>query len=388
MRHPIDTTLFHEKAITCATLAQNYYLENLFSSHYGFPVGVRYGKDLSVESTWLWLQGLAHHTSHFLQFFQEILLERNLNQETFTAYRQRGLERTQHRSLFEKMRDDLRKEIFAGTVFALSSQASRDCLSTLTLQDVEEFCTTTYRPRGSALIVVGNMQRDVILDDIATRFAGWQGTAIAQHSWGKPLLPQTSCIAYQIPSVSQQIIVAIPLSTIECCEFPSIQILAHILGGNRSSRLYTAIRERRGLAYDISAQIEGPQYLPNHAVLLIKVVTQPTNTHEVLRIILDELSQLQMCSISDEEFKLAKIQIYSEAIMREDQMLGLFRGITERWWFQRRCCFIREFLQELAETTIDDMQRLLSHFSLCEHRVIRMIGPIKEDELKCVIPSC
>ncbi|WP_395680286.1 M16 family metallopeptidase [Inquilinus sp.] len=85
--------------------------------------------------------------------------------------------------------------------------------------------------------------------------------------------------------------------------FPSI-VMNHILGGSTfTSRLYTAVREQRGLAYSVDSNLI---QLRHSGVLVITAGTQAARAGESLKVIRDEIARLAKDGPTAQEVTEAK----------------------------------------------------------------------------------
>ncbi|WP_164500978.1 M16 family metallopeptidase [Neorickettsia findlayensis] len=91
----------------------------------------------------------------------------------------------------------------------------------------------------------------------------------------------------------------------------SAKVLAILLGGSMSSRLFQEVREKRGLAYSISA-FHAPS--ETSAIMGIYSSTDPKRLKELVTVVLGELSKLQN-TLTTEEVERAKQQIKSSILM-------------------------------------------------------------------------
>ena len=84
-----------------------------------------------------------------------------------------------------------------------------------------------------------------------------------------------------------------------------LAVLATALGGGMSSRLFTEVREKRGLAYSVHAWVE--KY-PDTGYLAVQAGVQHDKLHETVKTILAELRKLKRTRIPFGE--LAKVKAY------------------------------------------------------------------------------
>jgi predicted Zn-dependent peptidase len=84
---------------------------------------------------------------------------------------------------------------------------------------------------------------------------------------------------------------------------PATRIIMSILGGGMDSRLFTEVREKRGLVYGISSSLNEWEC---GSLSLISGSTRAENVDEMLSVISDEVEKVKTINISDEELQRAK----------------------------------------------------------------------------------
>ncbi|MYA59321.1 MAG: insulinase family protein [Chloroflexi bacterium] len=83
----------------------------------------------------------------------------------------------------------------------------------------------------------------------------------------------------------------------------AIELLAAVLGAGFGARLVLELRERHGLAYDVSAELG---YCGKHGVLSIDGATDPDDLTRAVAIVLGELSDVADRGVTEEEFERAR----------------------------------------------------------------------------------
>src|SRR6185436_13662640 len=89
-------------------------------------------------------------------------------------------------------------------------------------------------------------------------------------------------------------------------------LLASVVGGGTSSRLWQTVREERGLAYSVGA---GGSTFSDVGVFTIYAGTSPEHLNQVLDLSLDEMRRVVNESVPEEELKLAKEQALSSILL-------------------------------------------------------------------------
>lgn len=82
------------------------------------------------------------------------------------------------------------------------------------------------------------------------------------------------------------------------------ELFSAILGQGMSSKLFTEVREKRGLAYGIKSDLDRGKYF---GYMIIWAGTDPAKVDEVVKVCLEEFKK--MGDISEEELREAKVQV-------------------------------------------------------------------------------
>ena len=99
-----------------------------------------------------------------------------------------------------------------------------------------------------------------------------------------------------------------------------VDLLAAILGGGMSSRLFRKIRDELGAAYYVSAYND---YYTDHGVLMIPVGTDNKRVEEIVKVILEECRKLTTALISKAELDRAKESMLGKLFLNLERSSGL-----------------------------------------------------------------
>ena len=108
------------------------------------------------------------------------------------------------------------------------------------------------------------------------------------------------------------LIIAAPWPSAKSADRYAASMLATIIGGGTSSRLWQSIREERGLAYSIGA---GGNTFSDVGMFTIYAGTSPAQMDEVFDLALDELRRIVREAVAEAELELAKQQAISSVLL-------------------------------------------------------------------------
>jgi zinc protease len=90
-------------------------------------------------------------------------------------------------------------------------------------------------------------------------------------------------------------------------------VASQILGGGSASRLYTRVREERGLAYSVSAQYAPGRY---GGFFLVELQCEHARVREALAVVREELVRLRRERVSAEELSRARAYLVGSFPLR------------------------------------------------------------------------
>jgi predicted Zn-dependent peptidase len=159
----------------------------------------------------------------------------------------------------------------------------------------------------------------------------------------------------------------------------ALSVLANILGGTMSSRLFLSVRERLGLAYYISAANES---YSDSGYLAVKagVDTDRTKLEKTVKTIIGEMKKIRDKKVSAKELQNAKDNFRGKmalSLESSDDIAGflagqeLMRGKIER---------PEEILARVDKVSADDIMRVAKKIFVNDRLNLTAIGPIEDKE--------
>ncbi|MFM7109261.1 MAG: M16 family metallopeptidase [Planctomycetaceae bacterium] len=203
---------------------------------------------------------------------------------------------------------------------------------------VQAFVAEHQRPPGVIVAVAGRIDWDDFVSRVEDLFGDWEpgpGHAVAAGARG----PHVG----HVPHDSQQTHVALAWSVPpyrDPASYEASAVLA-ILGGGPSSRLFTEVRERRGLCYGVSA---GYQTLRDTGCAVCHAGTTTARAQETLDVILAEIDRLPG-TITAEELDGVKARAKSGLVMQHESSAARAGSIARQWHHLGR---LRPLAEELA----------------------------------------
>lgn len=159
----------------------------------------------------------------------------------------------------------------------------------------------------------------------------------------------------------------------------ALGILDAAFGASTTSRLFQEIREKRGLAYDISTEAMG---FRETGVFYATGASSPDTFPQVLALIQQEVETLRRDGISDRELRRAKEQIKSGMALGMENTLERMRRLATHYFTWGEIFPLRMLIERLNAVTRDNVMQVIEEVMDPAQWSFVAIGPVDGLEMK------
>lgn len=158
--------------------------------------------------------------------------------------------------------------------------------------------------------------------------------------------------------------------------FP-LGLLATILGGGMSSRLFIEVRERRGLAYYVQA---APEFFTDSGYLLARAGVRLTKIEEAIKVVLEQFNRLTAKKVGLKELKKAKEFLKGGMILALEDSQQVAGRYLNQVLLEEKIRSPRETIRLIDKVTPEDILRVAK--DIFKHRSLNLalIGPYRSKE--------
>lgn len=149
-------------------------------------------------------------------------------------------------------------------------------------------------------------------------------------------------------------------------------LLASILGGSMSSRLFIEIRERRGLCYAIGANHES---LEDTGVFSISAGLDHGRVKEALQAIYAELNKITREPVSQEELSRAKEHTRGRLALAFEDSAVRADWYGRQWLYERKLESPEDKVRQIQKVKVKDIQKVARNVLSPRRMVLAAIGP-------------
>ena len=147
-----------------------------------------------------------------------------------------------------------------------------------------------------------------------------------------------------------------------------------ILGANTSSRLFTILREQKGLAYSVST---GTDLFSDAGNFSVNAGVAHKNVETAVKIIFDEFNRLKKEKVLKEELDKVKNCITGYIYMAIDSSTGVANYLGRQELHLKKIVLPEQRVEMIKNITSEDIQRVANRIFIKNNLNLALIGPQK-----------
>lgn len=311
---------------------------------------------------------VAENLADALRIYADIVQRPHLPEDQFPAARA-GVEQSL-RAIEDEPRQkvmiELRRRCYEAP-WGTPSEGTIEGVRALQATDVRKLFERCAGPKDSILGIAGKVDVPAVIGLVQELFGGWQAKPPATFITGPRGLQRD-----HIPHESTQTQIGIAYSSVPYRDpgYYAAWAAVSVLSGGMSSRLFTEVREKRGLCYSVYASLNS---LRDQGRVLCYAGTTVERAQETLDVTLQELIRLEK-GVAVEELERCKARAKSSLIMQQESSSSRASSIARDWYHLGRVTTLDEVRGRIEELTVP---MLLDHLHAHPARdfTILTLGP-------------
>ena len=238
-----------------------------------------------------------------------------------------------------------------------------------------EYLERWYRPERIVVGIGGKIGDDILerieelVGDMEPAETGAPAPAASANGARVKLHTKTSDQAH--------ICIGVPGYPLEHPDRYALQLVSTVLGGGMSSRLFTEVRERRGLAYYVFA---ANQSYTDAGVLYSQAGVDINRIDDAISTIVAELKKIADESVPSDELEKARSFAKGRFVLQLETPQGTIMFGLRREVLEGRAAEPSEVLEGLDAVTAEDIQRVARELVVNDRLRLALIGPFDDAE--------
>lgn len=254
-----------------------------------------------------------------------------------------------------------------------------ESISAINRQLLSSFKEEYYTPSNIVISVAGLLKYDKFIKNVENKFRQLKEKNINNFSQAKeqPDTPKLSLLHKD----TEQTHIALGFHSLKR-DHPlrhALGLLHIVLGANMSSRLFTELREKRGLAYDIGTQVRRFQ---DTGAFIVHAGIDNHKVDTALKLILEELKTTRDKLVSEDEFRRAKEFYLGQLLLSLEDTLDHMLWLGESQATLDKTYTLQEIVKELKVLKRKDVREVARYVFKKESLRLALIGPLKDSQEK------
>lgn len=268
----------------------------------------------------------------------------------------------------------LEKILFPNSTLGWNIAGPREVIRSVSRGDLTGYRDAYYIPSRMTVVVAGKIIPG-IMPLLQKTFGSVRRRAGADEPFD-PFCPPARLhepFAYQEKETEQaQLMFGFHGLKIGDPRLPATALLATILGGTMSSRLFIEIRERRGLCYSVYATHEAREDIGG---FYVGAGLDKKRFREAVRAIVAELKKVATSGVTDEELRRAKDHIRGKTTLAFEDSATQAEWYGKQWMFQGMVETPAERMKRFDKVTRRDVHAIARAIFRPERMAAAVIGP-------------
>lgn len=273
--------------------------------------------------------------------------------------------------------------LFEQTVFGDNSlgwliSGPKKVIKSVSRQQILDYKNKFYQPSNMIVTVAGSFSK-IKVNSLIKKYFNNSHARKAKIAFSKiKTQPNKSKISLIFKATEQvQLGLGFEAYSIFDKRIYPLYLLAVILGGNMSSRLFTVIREQHGLAYYIKADIGAYQ---DKGSFLIQSGLDKTKIKQAINLILAELKKVKDFGVTDKELKNAKEFLKGKLVLELEDSESVADWYGKQDLLLNKISTPAERLKKIFAINQDQIKCVAQDLIKEEKLNLAIIGPFKRKE--------
>ena len=273
--------------------------------------------------------------------------------------------------------------MFAGSDLQHDVAGKKESVLRVERGDFVDFREKFYTPDRIVVSVAGNFDSGEVKELTEKYFGAVADPADADAVAGKPAVGQPAYVSHirLVNKKTEQahLIVGFAGNPLGHKDRYIESVLASLLGGGMSSRLFTEVREKRGLAYYIKSVL---QHYTDTCYIGARAGVDPDKVYEALEVIVGQYDRILNTKylVTKEELQKAKEYTKGRFILGLEDTEAVSDLIGEDELFEGRSRTLEEIVSGIDKVTREDILRVSKGLFEGEGLKLAVVGPYTETQ--------
>ena len=253
---------------------------------------------------------------------------------------------------------------------------SKETMTTINREMMLDYVKSMYLPENTVIAIAGDIQHEEAVDAVDKATSGWAGKNDKPGYIPFSAKPNPRILIEKRDTEQAHLCLALPGLPILHPERFILDMLNIILGEGMSSRLFTEVRDRLGLAYSIHSFID---HMQDTGAITISAGVEPQNLALAVETIVKELSLLKE-TIPEEELTKAKEFAKGRLLLRMEDTRAVAGWTGGQEILTGNILTLEEVVSKIDSVTVSQLQETACKLIREEDLRLAVVGIVKDEQ--------
>jgi len=254
---------------------------------------------------------------------------------------------------------------------------SKDSVSGITREMMLGYLENQYLPVNTVVAIAGNVQHEVALSVLSEAMGKWKGQGYRPSFAPYHEQKNRRLLIQRRDTEQAHLCLALPgLPLLHPKRFV-LDLLNVVLGEGMSSRLFTEIRDNRGLAYNIHSYVD---HFQDSGSTIVYAGAEPRHLRAVIEAILEQLARLKTETVSEVELTKAKELSKGRVLLRMEDSRNVAGWFGGQEILTGQIITVEQAISIIDAIAADQVKELAEEMLIGDRLRLAVVGPISQDE--------
>lgn len=250
-------------------------------------------------------------------------------------------------------------------------------ISSISRELIVDYYNSLYAPGNIVVSVAGGVKHDSVLAKAKEYFNKSNSKADRTFDATKGQISDHISNITAQETNQTHLIIAARAPQLDAQDDMPMRVLAAILGGSMSSRLFQNVREQKGLAYSVNASTHA--FIDSGKIEIYAGVNRDKVT-QALEAICEEIATIRQSKVDESELERTKEQFRGRLIMAQENNATVADSRGTQVILTGQAKSIDEILQLVDQVTVADINKAANKYLQPDMLRLAMIGHFDADD--------
>lgn len=344
-------------------------------------IGGEFNAFTSKETTAYYVKSAASHVELCIDVLSDMLINSRLDKSEIEKEKGVILEEI---NLYEdtpsrKIGDIYEQLLYGDTPMGWDVAGEKNIIKKITRSDFLSYMGSLYSPSNITVVVAGGINTKKVQDLVEKYFGAMNTFDILRYK--KVIEKQKKPAVLLKQKQTEQVHVALGVRTVPLShpDHYALAVLASILGGGMSSRLFHEVREKRGLAYYVRTSSD---HFVDAGTLVSTAGLDPKRVNEGISVMVEEYGKISKSKnqISKSELRKGKEYLKGHLVLELEDSRSVASFYAQEVLLEKKIRTPEEIIKNIDKVKIEDIERVAKKYIKNSSLNLAVIGNFKSGQ--------